>query len=202
MQIETWFPVSIAYHDLDPISVEATRRKFDSWFSTSGFSLCKDNTEETVSTSYHTCNSVIEDAGLTELGDTIILMAKEYARAHGGTLPHDVRVESWANVFNQNSQESDHEHFGSIFSGCYYVYAPDDSGLFAVHDPIPTRRAWAHYEARKIFDSGRGLNCITKYRPIPGRMLMFQSWMPHSVDRHISNNPRVSIAFNVLRHAL
>ena len=35
------------------------------------------------------------------------------------------------------------------------------------------------------------------YLPKPGRMLLFQSWMPHSVLKNNSEKTRISIAFNV-----
>ena len=40
------------------------------------------------------------------------------------------------------------------------------------------------------------------YEPIPGKLIMFPSWLVHSVDSNESNDIRISISFNFLQKCM
>jgi uncharacterized protein (TIGR02466 family) len=195
MLIETWFPVAVAYHDLDQRDQESIERKVDAWLLVNSGSLDVGD-EETMKTSYHRSRDFIQDAGLDELERVVWATANEYMRTVGGCLPEGLRLESWVNVFEHGSCEARHAHYAASVSGCYYVKAPANSGAFRIHDPIDARQMWGHQVGLEANSNDLSLTSVV-YKPAPGRLLVFQSWMPHSVDRQAPLDPRVSIAFNL-----
>lgn len=38
---------------------------------------------------------------------------------------------------------------------------------------------------------------VASIDPVPGTLLLFPSWLSHSADLHVGDEPRISIAFNV-----
>jgi len=106
------------------------------------------------------------------------------------------RVECWANVNRRGHANKRHSHPGCFLSGTYYVDVGEVGltagcgGRFRFHDPraaasvlTPATAAAASSEA--------------EISPEAGMMLLFPSWMPHSVERYDGAGSRISIAFNL-----
>ncbi len=100
---------------------------------------------------------------------------------------------AWANVNRQGDFNTMHMHPGATWSGVYYVddgQSSPDAEATAIHlsDPCPTR-AGAFFPE---LDSSTFL-----FRPQPGLMILFPSYLPHAVPPHRGDRPRISIAFKV-----
>ena len=85
-----------------------------------------------------------------------------------------------------------HNHRGSILSGVFYVDVPDENMgniVFQRSDDI------AYYlptlENYNNFTGGKA-----SYKPESGKVLIFPSWVKHSVDGSRSEQQRISISFN------
>jgi hypothetical protein len=102
---------------------------------------------------------------------------------------------SWINVFKPGAQEAQHSHDGSLLSCSYYVEAPKNCGCIVMPDPIGARRS--HRE----FTKTGGNDVLTRrdiaVEPQPGRLVMFESWLPHYVQCNKSDEVRISIAMNL-----
>lgn len=86
-----------------------------------------------------------------------------------------------------------HTHPGSMFSGAYYVKAYPGAGRFRFVSPV---KALQFHEFK--FRQDTTLNAFeASLDPVTGRMVMFQSHVPHAVDRPAIRGERVAIAFNV-----
>lgn len=107
----------------------------------------------------------------------------------------------WANVNRRGHFNSLHHHNSSgrsFVSGIYYVTADHQSkgeGNVTFHNPS----ANGH-----IAQLTRGPDCLRKWypsditiQPTSGLVLLFPSWLEHWVTPHTSEDPRVSVAFNV-----
>jgi len=100
----------------------------------------------------------------------------------------------FANIHEELYHRHDaHTHPGSMFSGSYYVKTYPGAGRFRLVDPS---RAVQFHEFS--FREQTELN-ITEVSldPVAGRMVMFQSFVPHSVDRPTARGERIAVAFNV-----
>ena len=104
-------------------------------------------------------------------------------------------ISAWANVNESGHYNTTHIHANHHWSGVYYVDCgrPDPkvspNGAIEIVDP---RSAAGVYKLPNVRASG-----IWNLQPEPGTMLMFPSWLRHSVLPYVGEGPRISIAFNL-----
>jgi uncharacterized protein (TIGR02466 family) len=198
MNVEIMFPVSIALFDLDPALQATTRTKVMDYLASERAKRdVAASPVDSVETSYFTDRSVLDDAKLHELRREVIACGEQFV-AWFGVPGYQLEVErSWINVFKPGMQETEHSHEGSVLSGVYYVETSENCGDLMFQDPIGARRAHRAFTQT---------NAITKqaatqigYAPRAGRLLFFESWLPHAVSGNKSNETRISIAINLRR---
>ena len=102
----------------------------------------------------------------------------------------------WANINPPGGYNNNHIHPNSLFSGVYYVKAPPNSGRLSLMDPRPGVQQCM--PSRKKVKLPRELWREIYYDPIPGRMIIFPSWMWHKVEPNKSNDIRISVSFNFI----
>lgn len=99
---------------------------------------------------------------------------------------------AWANISETGSFNAMHTHPGMTWSGVYYVDTGEtpgqrDTGELQFMDPCPASAAsFLPFHAR----------VFPQIRPVDGLMIIFPSYLPHSVHPHRGNRSRISIAFN------
>jgi uncharacterized protein (TIGR02466 family) len=116
-----------------------------------------------------------------------------------GVPPRRLEFErAWINVFQPGAQEAQHSHDGSLLSCSYYVETPPNCGDIVFPDPVAARRV------HRAFSKTMGGTFFTQpdvaFKPQAGRFIMFESWVEHGVQCNKSDQPRISLAFN-LRNA-
>ncbi len=94
-----------------------------------------------------------------------------------------------------------HVHPGCLWSGVYYVRAPEGCGKISFTDP---RLAHIMNKPKYSPDRGAPKKCWTKvsFTPVGGKMLLFPSWLYHAVEANRAdpddgNGERVIISFNL-----
>lgn len=98
----------------------------------------------------------------------------------------------WININYQGSYNLQHIHPGSVLSGVFYVQIPKDSGNI-VFEPSSER----DFILKTITKQNNKFNWGTiEYTPLPGKLLIFPSWIQHQVSPSLSPEERISIAFN------
>jgi len=102
----------------------------------------------------------------------------------------------WANINPPGGYNQSHLHPNSLFSGVYYVKAPPNSGRLYLMDARPGVQQCM--PSRKKVKLPRELWREIYYDPIPGRMIIFPSWMWHKVEPNKSNDIRISVSFNFI----
>ena len=98
----------------------------------------------------------------------------------------------WCNVNTYGDYNVLHNHHGSILSGVFYVDVPDENMgniNFVRSDDIS-------YYLPKMKEYNNFTGESATYKPETGRVLIFPSWLKHSVDGCKSKNNRISISFN------
>lgn len=115
---------------------------------------------------------------------------------------HVLKVTSmWSIINPPGNGNRAHCHPNSLWSGVYYVQAPENSGNIEFIDP---RTALVmnqpKYEAKKK----RHRDCWTKvnFKPVAGRMFVFPAWLYHGVASNVSKETgragnRIIISFNI-----
>jgi uncharacterized protein (TIGR02466 family) len=87
-----------------------------------------------------------------------------------------------------------HKHVGCTFSGIYYVKTPKNSGILEFTSPQVELSYVVNDQMIKDYNF---FNSKTwKVTPEEGKLLMWPSWLMHYVKPNLSNDTRISIAFN------
>ncbi len=99
----------------------------------------------------------------------------------------------WAIINTGGSANLRHQHGNSTLSGAYYVRAPLDSGDIVFYDPRP---APVYYHPNT--SSPNLLNAqVNSVNPKEGALVLFPSYLDHSVNENISRDERIVISFNI-----
>ena len=204
MSVNLFFSVPLLVEDIDAAIRDVIHAKVSAYLKTERARLdIAPSPEESVATSYYKPEAqVLADAGLDELERFVLTAATTFLEKALRLSPRRLEIErSWINVFKPGAQEAQHSHDGSVLSCSYYVEAPKDCGCIVMPDPIGARRSY------REFTKTAGSDLLTRreiaVEPQPGRLVMFESWLPHYVQCNKSNQARISIAMNLreARHA-
>ena len=104
-------------------------------------------------------------------------------------------TEAWLNV-NDSRQcmNSEHVH-GDVFSGVFYLKAPEGSGKLSIVNP-GINRMWdgCKLVSQKNQFTGESI----RIEPVEGNIILFPSYIPHSVETNNHDEERISISFNII----
>ena len=107
----------------------------------------------------------------------------------------------WSIINPPGSANKAHVHPGAHWSGVYYVQAPEGSGDIEFIDPRTS-----HIMTQPTFSQKNRRNRASwtkvQYPPRAGNMLIFPSWLYHSVNPNLSklgelDSERVIVSFNL-----
>ena len=105
-----------------------------------------------------------------------------------------IKIKSiWAIINEKGASNERHHHGNSALSAAYYVRAPKDCGDIVFYDPRPAP-VFSHPIAKKPNTLNATVNSIT---PDEGLLVLFPSYLDHSVNPNLSSNQRIVISFNV-----
>ena len=99
----------------------------------------------------------------------------------------------WAIVNTGGSANLRHQHGNSTISGAYYVRAPENSGDIVFYDPRPAA-VYSHPNVTKPNLLNAQVNGI---KPKEGALVLFPSYLDHSVNENLSNSERIVVSFNI-----
>ncbi|RLA29447.1 MAG: hypothetical protein DRQ63_00820 [Gammaproteobacteria bacterium] len=122
-------------------------------------------------------------------------LLQETARDTGKNRSFRLMIDAWANINRDRDYNVVHTHPNCMYSGVYYVHQGEPekaipySGLLEILDP---REAANYVQIRhSVFDAREFVENI------PGRMLLWPSWLKHWVHPYQGKGERISVAFNV-----
>ena len=99
----------------------------------------------------------------------------------------------WAIVNEKGAMNQKHHHSNSDLSAAYYVTAKKGCGDIIFYDPRPGK-VYKH----PLSNNPNLLNAITNgVKPETGMLVLFPSYLEHSVDPNVSDNERIVISFNI-----
>lgn len=103
-------------------------------------------------------------------------------------------TESWVNINQKYSYNTQHMHGGnSLLSVVYYAQVPQDSGNFYFVD----NNSYVDKIATFQLDKFPGFGTKISFLPQPGDVIIFPSWIYHGVEQNLSEQDRISFAFNI-----
>ncbi len=87
----------------------------------------------------------------------------------------------WSSLHGNGSYHSPHHHKDSLLSGILYIDTPPGSGAVVFADPRGSLPPFG---------------TTLQIEPKPGNLILFPSWLMHSVLPTLSRDPRISVSFN------
>ncbi len=99
----------------------------------------------------------------------------------------------WTIVNNGGASNARHHHGNSAISAAYYIKAAKNCGEIVFYDPRPAP-VYSHPKANKPNIYNAMVNSIN---PTEGGLVLFPSYLDHSVNPNLSNEERIVISFNI-----
>jgi uncharacterized protein (TIGR02466 family) len=100
----------------------------------------------------------------------------------------------WATVLAKGAPHKIHSHPNNFLSGVYYVRVHPGSDTINFHDP----RRQTYVIRPPVAELTAENTDQVVVRLTNGTLLMFPSYLEHSVDINVSENERVSVSFNIM----
>jgi uncharacterized protein (TIGR02466 family) len=125
-----------------------------------------------------------------------------YHPEHGLVVPEfEWKINAWANVNNAGDSNAQHAHPGAFWSGVYWVDDGCDDGQEAggelqFLDPRGVMPSLYNPELKIRIAGCLSAGLTTSIAPESGTLVMFPSWLLHSVSVFTGSRPRISVAFN------
>ncbi|GAB5470251.1 MAG: hypothetical protein Kilf2KO_32810 [Rhodospirillales bacterium] len=107
------------------------------------------------------------------------------------------QIKCWANVIRRGNANNLHTHVGCYWSGVYYVdcgeagQREDSGGLLVFHDP---RNGTVTLDLARARGGPESQPVVV---PQTGQLVLFPSWLPHSVTPYLGEGVRISVGVNL-----
>jgi len=100
----------------------------------------------------------------------------------------------WANVNPKGGIHPAHNHPNNYLSGVYYLQIPDGADAIQFHDPRPQgMMIWPRVKNYNQYNS-----IVANVRVRAGQLIVFPSWLVHSVHPIPNQAVRISVSFNIM----
>jgi len=100
----------------------------------------------------------------------------------------------WANINPSGGSNIPHTHPNSILSGVFYLKCNDKSGNICFTHPAMNHNY--HFDTFSVSNYNNINAGSRQIKPNVGKMLIFPSYQYHYVQTNLSNEDRVTLAFN------
>ena len=100
----------------------------------------------------------------------------------------------WANMNPKGAAHPVHSHPNNFLSGVYYLRTHEGADTVNFHDP----RSQTGIIRPPVTELTAENTDQVVVKVSDGTLLMFPSWLPHSVDASGSDETRISISFNIM----
>jgi len=106
----------------------------------------------------------------------------------------EVKITSmWSIINKKNASNARHIHSNNYISAAYYVKTQENSGDIVFHDP----RSVTTFRYPKISKRNKLNSNVFTVQPKEGLLVLFPSYLYHSVDLNRSEEERIVISFNI-----
>jgi uncharacterized protein (TIGR02466 family) len=195
MNLTPVFPIAIANVTVDKKIVDNTRRLVYEYIEKTNFASPAAPGE--LLTTFYTDKDFLGKLGDRDLLEFINQISRRYLKLLGYDPRCYIEITSWLQYNQPGSYFVRHDHYGALISGVLYLDAPPDSGDILFHNPIETRRVTNCFFERIKKEENQYNFSIVKIKPVVGEMLIFESWLQHTVQQNKSNENRISVSFNI-----
>jgi len=185
MKYEEWFPTLIYY---DVIDVDGLQEK--------SYKLKKESNGRIISNrggwqSYNIEENLLFSKLIDDIEQKALEVHDYIYQKNTGKFKV---VNMWVNINNSKSYNASHIHPNTDLCGNIYVKTSKNCGKIFFEDPRMLHRINEPYRNTLM-------NRLTfkqvNYTPEDGKILFFPPWIQHGVEQNMSDEDRISIAFNM-----
>ena len=195
MKFDNIFPIPIATYVVDDEIVKNTTKLVNQFITDTNFSHPAAPGE--LLTTFYKDKNFLGKLGDKQLLNYINKVSREYLNLLGYDPDCFIEVTSWLQFNQPGSYFIRHDHYGALVSGVLYLQVPKESGEIIFHNPIEARRVSNTFFDRAKKEENDYNFSHVKYKPVVGKMLIFESWLQHTVEQNKSNSNRISVSFNI-----
>ena len=196
MKLDHLFPIPIVRITVDPTMVEDTVALVDQYIESAKL-LESEKSHRELLTTFYDHKDFLGKINDRKLLNYINQKAREFLHLRGFDPKCYLEITSWLQLYPTGTHFNKHDHYGAIISGVLYLKAPTNCGNIRFYNPNIGRRATDVFFERLKIDSNEYNYHYVEYTPIEGEMIMFESWLEHSVDMNISTENRIAVSFNI-----
>ena len=156
----------------DPLGI--VKSNFKGWHS-KNFDLKDDPPKKFIENIKNNINLAIDDMGWDLINQSVNIKS------------------IWAIINEKDAWNQKHHHSNSDLSAAYYVSAHENCGDIVFYDPRP-----APVHNHPISKTPNKFNAtVNSIKPEPGMLVLFPSYLEHSVNPNLSDKKRIVISFNI-----
>ncbi len=146
---------------------------------------------QTCLTSFFTDRNLHKHKKFAKFSNAISEEIREYCNRCDADLDnYSISIkEMWYNTYKRGHGQESHIHPGSHISGIYCVEGDDTSAKTAFQSPLADLEM-LQFPFKNAVDT-------VLLKAVPGRLILFRSWLRHLVTTHESDNPRTTISLNI-----
>jgi len=188
--IENWWPVQIGYYDNpDHNNIEKNlvnyclklKKKYNKggnfWVSTDTY-----NTSDNV-------YDLTKDEKFEKLNNFVNSCIEKFIN-ESGIIFKVSNSNGWFNVYEKGDYQEFHDHNGYVISAVYFLKSEKNSSKLFFSAPFKDQYNINHKHL------GFNINAPLFYESIPGRLVIFRSYLSHCVEKHKLKNKRITLAYN------
>jgi len=159
----------------------------EKWFPTSIAVI-----ENVVSNKEHSFlkNKLVLDKDFKNLIQQTGMHTNNFARTMGSYNNYFVR-KSWYTIYTKGDFQEYHEHENSVFSSVYCFTNPKNSGSLIFRNPVKDMLPMGRLKPNEY----SFYNIL--YDLKPGQLIIFRSYLAHSVSLCKNKSPRITMASNL-----
>lgn len=195
MILEPVFPISVARFKLDQDILKNTTHLVNQYIKDTNFAYPPAPGE--LLTTFYKDKDFLGKLGDKPLLQYINRITREYLHVLGFDPRCYIEITSWLQFNQPKSYFVRHDHYGALISGVLYLQTPPDSGEIIFHNPLESRRVTQTFFDRIKKEENQYNYNHVKFYPKVGDILLFESWLQHSVGQNLSDDNRISISWNI-----
>ena len=192
MPVESWFPTPIYYGFAREENFDAMQKELFDADSKAEYAKATDGGSwhtliHSISTPIFEAN-IIKDNNLTITEEEIRWHVLQYLPSLTDKVDFKITT-SWLTRNSKHEYAFKHKHppTDSDIAGCYYIQTNGHDGNI---------NFWNHNELSNDF-CFHSNNQKVIYSPEVGKILLFPAWLVHEVTENLTNDIRISLAFNI-----
>jgi len=107
--------------------------------------------------------------------------------------PSQWTYDIWGTVLGSQGHQASHIHRSGWLSGCYYAKIPD-----VIRAGSDDQAGWIEFGRPQEYPMAKAEPAVRSYQPREGMVVLFPSYFYHRTEPFVSQDKRISIAFDIL----